>query len=224
MRWCQYVVFSSMIRYYLMQGSFMPSLKSIGLVILEIFKKTYFSPHFWPYFGGHFPSEGTKISKIRSNAEHHSDFQLSENQIRFWFRPPVRQIWLFWNMHYWTNFGTLSQISREPEFSWTWDFQQNVPTTILHDSKLFPEKTNDKIFCKTWKTTKNGTFYHFFPNNGTTRFFFKNPAWSLFLHYRYLTPCKKLEKFNDGKYYNFLHGRTDGRTNIFRAITPLCGE
>ena len=61
----------------------MPNLKSIWQVVREILQKTHFSPDFWYNFRGDFPGEGTKISKIRSNGEHHSDFQLSENQIRF---------------------------------------------------------------------------------------------------------------------------------------------
>ena len=138
----------------------MPNLKSIGQVFLEIFEKTYFSPNFWHYFGGHFPGEGTKISKIRSNAERHSDLKLSENQIRFRFRPPVRQIWLFQNMHYRTNFGTLSQISGEPDFSRTWGFHQNVPTIILHDFKQKKVHINELDFPQ---NAKNYQKWHFSP-------------------------------------------------------------
>ena len=33
---------------------------------------------------------------------------------------------------------------------------------MLHDCKAFPEKSNEEIFCKMRKNTKNGTFHHIF--------------------------------------------------------------
>ena len=57
-----------------------------------------------------------------------------------------------------------------------------------------------------------GTFHHFSLQNSDSRFFLKNPALSVFFNYPILTPCKKLEKFNDGKYEK----KGNGLTNILR--------
>ena len=109
-------------------------------------------------------------------------------------------------------FGGFSPISQEPDFSRTCGFRQNVPTVILHDSKLFPEKTIDKISIEIRKTTKNGTFYHFFPNYGRTRFFLENRALLVFLYYCHLSFKKKNYEKLTSQSWDI--SRTDGRTHI----------
>ena len=53
----------------------------------------------------------------------------------------------------------------------------------------------------------------FCPNLGPNISFFESRASSLFSTPLTLTLCNKSKKTNDGKYENFCHGQTDGRTD-----------
>ena len=74
-----------------------------------------------------------------------------------------------------------------------------------HSRLRFPSKS-----AQSWKTLKNGCFWHCIVIIEWYRFFPGNPAVSVFLLYQCVTPCKKLEPTYGWKYHNFW---TDTRTD-----------
>ena len=105
-------------------------------------------------------------------------------------------------------------ISREPKFSRTCGFLQNVELDVLFRFKPFPDKTNTKFFLKVPKTSFLGYFGPFLPNFGKMGVFPKNRASSLFFTYWPPKHSRKSEKTNGGKYENFCDWQTDWRSWI----------
>ena len=217
MRWCQYVVFWRVIRSYLMQGSLMPNMKTIGQVVLEIFQKTYFSPHFWHNFEVISQVNKRKYQKSVRTRNIIQTFSFQKIKSDFDFDHPFGRYGSFKN-------GTIGPILalfpkyREnqifPEHAvfaerWrTWSYM------ILNKKKY---TSMNYIFHKIGKTAKSGTFWHFFPNFGKPRFFFKNPASSVGAHYCPATSCQVSERSYDRFSSKTPDRRTDGQGSIYRT-------
>ena len=73
-----------------------------------------------------------------------------------------------------------------------------------------PKKTNENFSRKYRKTPFWPRFDPFSPEISTPRFFFKNPASSVFLFHQYTTPCKKSKKTNERLSVTFTYGPTNG--------------
>ena len=99
-------------------------------------------------------------------------------------------------------------ITWELEFCQIWGWWWNINNNISFHFRLFPGKTNDKVFPKKSKKTYfRAILGPFFPNLSKNEFSAKR-ALSVFKYSSYLPSCKKSEKTNE----LFLRKtQTDGR-------------
>ena len=120
-----------------------------------------------------------------------------------------RILWFDWLTAFWS-------ITKEPEFCQIWDLWWNISNNINFHFRLFPIKTNDKIFQKIQKTYFGAIFWLFLPKFGLkwilTQIWAKKRALPVFKYSNYLTSCQKLEKTNELFLRKMPNWRTDRQT------------
>ena len=88
-------------------------------------------------------------------------------------------------------------VAQEPEFSQIWNlYRHSTFNTNLHFTTI-PEKSNDKIFEKTFKILIFGHFRPTFPFLEKKRIFSKKIGLSVFIFYNYLTIMQKSKNTNE---------------------------
>ena len=83
---------------------------------------------------------------------------------------------------------------RELELCQMWDWWWNTNNNISFHSRLFPRKTNEKLFQKVQKEPYLGPFWVLFTQIGQKWIFLEKRAMSVFRYSNYLSLCQKSEK------------------------------
>ena len=83
---------------------------------------------------------------------------------------------------------------QELEFRQIWDWWWNINSNISFHFRLFPRKTNDKIFLKIQKNLFWGHFGPFLPKFGQKWIFLEKRALSVCRYSNYLSSCQKSYK------------------------------
>ena len=83
---------------------------------------------------------------------------------------------------------------RELELCQMWDWWWNTNNNISFHSRLFPRKTNEKLFQKVQKEPYLGPFWALFTQIGQKWIFLEKRAMSVFRYSNYLSLCQKSEK------------------------------
>ena len=95
------------------------------------------------------------------------------------------------------------------KFYFDMPFFEMLKYDLFFRFKPLPDKTNANFFLKVPKTSKKPIFGHILAKIWPKKFFFENPALSLFFNYFSLIHWRKSEKPYGGKYENLRHGQTD---------------
>ena len=106
-------------------------------------------------------------------------------------------------------------ITREPEICQIWDWWWNINNNNSFRFKLFPGKTNDKIFQTIQKKLYFGAILGpFYPNIGKNKFLWEKRTLSVFKYSNYLPWCKRSEKTNDPFMRKIPNWRTDRQSTV----------
>ena len=109
--------------------------------------------------------------------------------------------------------GSILVITQEPEFYQIWDWWWNINNNISFQFRLFPRKTNDKMFQKIQKNLFRGHFGPFLPKFGQKWIFQEKWVLSDLRYYNYLPLRQKSEKTNLSFVRKMQNSRMDRWTN-----------
>ena len=112
---------------------------------------------------------------------------------------------------------------RELELCQMWDWWWNTNNNISFHSRLFPRKTNEKLFQKVQKEPYLGPFWALFTQIGQKWIFLEKRAMSVFRYSNYLSSCQKSEK----NYWAISEENTklrDRQTDDVDFIRPYIGK
>ena len=141
--------------------------------------------HFWDYPTKNFQATFYLFSIYLNMASNQIDswiFLLRYSYSRIYGLRVLRSFWL---------------VAQEPEFSQIWNlYRHSTFNTNLHFTTI-PEKSNDKIFEKTFKILIFGHFRPTFPFLEKKRIFSKKIGLSVFIFYNYLTIMQKSKNTNE---------------------------
>ena len=114
---------------------------------------------------------------------------------------------------------------RERQFCQIGDWWWNINNNISFHIRLFPGKTNDKIFKKIQKEPYLGPFLGpFYPNLGKNYFFLEKRTLSVFRYSNYLSLCQKSEKTIEQFLRKTPNWQTGRQTDNFDFIRPYIGK